>query len=244
MCLVPSLPSRLRLSTLKSIADQSVPVSAICVLTQKAPVNLSFPAKISWVMNEFLGVVDLGSFDYLLRVDDDVDLPVNFVEGNLAGEFDIVGYGPAQLIKVSSFVRLMGGRFNCEHDDGYPIFKFKLCGLKAQASYFVEPNLRRLSGFHQGLQWFVSQGVLHYKYGHDILYELVIVLGKWRQYHPYGLFFLLGYFKALFSGVERFDVGEVLLYQNMRKFRCPSRFLRVFTVEKYRNRMLRLIKFG
>lgn len=241
MCLVPALPGEVRLETLHSIFNQSVPVACTILLTEKVKAKMSFPAKISLVMNGMLENLRLENFDYLLRVDADTVLPVDFVEGNLRG-CAVVGYGPAQLIEVASFIKFMGGRFHPEHDDGYPVFKFLACGLNVKRGYFVEPCIQRVSGRHQGSSWFLSQGELHYKYGYDPVSELAVVVGKWRQYHPYGLFYLVGYFWALVQRKKLFDVGAGVLYRGLNKFKHPSRFLRVFTVEKYKNRLVGLVK--
>ena len=241
LCFIPALPSEISLSTIRSIADQTTSVSAICILTKIAPKTLPFPAKISYVVNEWLKTVRLECFDYLLRVDADTVLPVNFIEVNLVGYPDVVGYGPAQLIKVSSFLKFMGGRFHPDHDDGYVIFKFKALGLNVKTIYTVQPMINRVSGKHRGCGWHVDQGVLHYRYGYDILYEHLIVLGKWGQYHPYGLFFLVGYWKALFSRKVLFDVGVLFRYKLLMNYRYPKRLLKFFKSDKYKVRLVRLI---
>jgi hypothetical protein len=240
ICFVPALPNEIRLNTLHSIASQSIPVSAICLLTKFAPKTLAFPAKISYIVNEWLATVRLEDYDYLLRVDADTVLPANFIEGNLTGDFDVVGYGPAQLIKVSSFIKVMGGRMHPDHDDGYPLVKFKQAGLKAQSTYFVEPVIQRQPGFHQGATYFVGQGELHYRYGYDPVGELLVVFGKYKRYHPFGVFYLVGYFKALLTHKSRFDVAGPILSAGLLKYRNPSRF---FKSNKVKMRIIRGINF-
>lgn len=240
LCLIPALPMELRLETLKSIFGQTVPVTCTVLLTEKIKEHLPFPAKISKVLNNGLTDLRLENYDYLLRVDADTVLPPNFIKDNLKMDYDVLGYGPAQLIKVDSFLKYMGGRMYPSHDDGYPIVKFKQCGLKASSRYFVEPVIQRKPGFHQGTSWFVSQGELQYCYGYDILYEFAIVLYKWRRYHPYGLFYLVGYFKALFERKQRFDVAAPVLAHNSLKYKNPLRFFR-FANKKLRRNILRRV---
>lgn len=242
VCIVPALPNEVRLDTLRSIFFQTVPVSCVIILTEKIKEHLPFPAKISKVMNNMLVNLKIENYDYLLRVDADTVLPLNFIEENLKAQYDVLGFGSAQLIAVPAFRKCMNGLMHPDHDDGYPLFRFPQCGFKATLNYKVEPVFRRRSGLHRGSAWFVSQGELHYRYGYDILYELAIVLGKWKQYHPYGLFFFVGYFKALFQRKKLFDAGEIILRHNLLKYRHPLRFLKIFKEAKYRNKILRVFK--
>jgi hypothetical protein len=226
LCLVPALPSEVRLDTLQSIFNQTIPVVSTILLTEKIMEKMPFPAKISKVINNMLNDLKLENYDYLLRVDADTVLPPNFIEGNLKHNFDVIGYGPAQLIKMSSFQKYMGGRMHPDHDDGYPLVKFAQCGLKSKDTYFIAPNIQRVGGLHHGSSWFISQGELHFRYGYDIFTEIGIVFGKYRKYHPYGVFFLVGFFKALFQRKKRFDVAASILAGHFLKYSHPSRFLK------------------
>ena len=232
LCLIPVLPSELRIETLRSIINQTMPVDCVVLATEKAPSNLEFPAKISWVLNGVLESFRLECFDYVLRVDSDTVLPIDFIEKNIALGCGVVGFGPAQLIKVNVFNECMGGRFHRVHDDGYPLVKFQQCGYKVSRNYAAEPFIQRKPGFHHGYNWFVVQGGLHYRYGYDPIGELLVVLYKWRQYHPYGLFFLVGYFKALLLNKKRFDVAQTILYQHLNKYKHPSRFFKLGRLKK------------
>ena len=225
VCLIPALPSEVRMNTLQSIFNQTVPVSCTILLTQKIEADLPFPAKISKVLNDMLDNLKLENYDYLLRVDADTVLPTNFIEENLKHDFDLLGYGPAQLIKISSFQQCMSGRMHPDHDDGYPLIKFYQSGFKVTTSYFVEPIIHRKSGLHRGSAWFIDQGEMQFRFGYDIFHELSI-FRRWREYHPYGVFFLIGYFKALFQHQSRLDIAEAIMAHNSLKYRHPSRFFK------------------
>jgi hypothetical protein len=226
LCVIPALPSEIKLETLRSIFNQTIPINHTVLLTEKIEEKLLFPAKISRVLNNMFENLKLENYDYILRVDADTVLPLNFVEGNLKQNCEVVGYGPAQLIKVDSFQKCMGGRMHPDHDDGYFFVKYPQCNLSATLKYNVEPVIRRKSGFHQGTSWFLSQGELHFRYGYDLFHECFVVFLKWRNYHPYGIFFLAGYFRALFQRKKRFDVADAILAHNLLKYRHPSRFFR------------------
>jgi hypothetical protein len=234
ICLIPSLPSEVRMETLTSIFNQTVPVVHTILLTERVKDSLSFPAKISLVLNNMLENLKLENYDYLLRVDADTILPPNFIEENIKSCCAVIGYGPAQLIEVKAFLKFMKGRMYPDHDDGYPIVKLKQDGLKTQVTYKVSPIIQRKSGFHQGTKWFIEQGELHFCYGTDVLSEFAVVMFKWKNYHPYGCFFLVGYFKALFQGKSYFDVAPTIIANHLLKFKQP---LRLFRSEKVKRKI-------
>jgi hypothetical protein len=226
-CLIPALPSEVRLATLQSIFSQSVAVDCTVLLTKKAPDKLSFPAKISWVLNDMLDSLKLETFDFLWRLDADTVVPNNFLEATLAMGCDVVGYGPSQLIRVSAFLKCMNGRFHPDHDDGYPLVKFAQCGFKVSDTYVVEPKIIRAPGFHHGASWFLSQGELHYRYGHDVIHEFVDFLFKFRSYHPYGIFIFCGYLRGLLLHRGLFDVAGAIRWGHLGLYRRPKRFLKI-----------------
>lgn len=226
LCIIPALACELRKDTILSIANQTVAVSAIVLLTTKAPDGLAFPAKISWVINDYLAHIKLVDYDYLLRVDADTVLPKDFLEQNLKGGYSVQGYGSAQIIRVKDFIKFMGGRLFTYHDDGYPITKLHQCGCKTTSGYYAtKPVLVRVAGLHHGASWFVSQGELHYQYGCDVLHEMLDAVFKAKSYHPYGVFILFGYFKALFLHRRLFDVAGPIRWRHMALYREPKRFL-------------------
>lgn len=223
--LVPALPSEIRADTLRSIAYQSVAPSCIILLTEKVGGNLAFPAKMSLILNNMLGSLRLESFDYLLRVDADAVLPLNFIEQNIAAGFDVLGEGYAQLIKVSSFVEHCGGRFHPDHDDGYILVKFAQLGLNvSHTGYVVAPVLCREPGYHHGSGWFVAQGELKYRYGWE---PVALFANTFYNLDAYRCFEVIGYFSALFRRLKRFDVSATILHKQLGKYRYPSRFFRV-----------------
>ncbi len=176
---------------------------------------MSFPAKISKVLNNMLEYINIEKFDYILRVDADIILPLDFIEKNITSGQHAIGYGYAQLIEVKSFIKCMGGKFNPEHDDGYIIEKFKFCGVPASWDYVVKPTLKRQMGFHHGSKWFVDQGSLKFMYGWDPIGIGLYVL---KKFSPYSFLEAYGYFCALFKRKKRFDVSTKLVQKNFRKY--------------------------
>jgi hypothetical protein len=225
ICIIPALPSEIRMDTLQSVFNQTIPITHTILLTQKIIENISFPAKISKVINGMLTNIKLENYDYLLRVDADTVLPLNFVEENLKLDMDALGYGYAQIIKITPFIKIMGGKMHPDHDDGYVLAKFRYMNLKASSKgYAVPPTLKRLSGYHHGTSWFISQGELNYMYGDD---PVNVIFTAIYGFNEYALFQVYGYFKAMLTGKKRFDIANIVIYRHMLKFRNPSRFLRL-----------------
>jgi hypothetical protein len=81
------LPNEIEIDTLQSIFSQSIPVTTTLLLTEKVTEKISFPAKISKILNSMIEFVRIEKFDYILRVDADVILPQNFIEKILSLDF-------------------------------------------------------------------------------------------------------------------------------------------------------------
>jgi hypothetical protein len=218
LCLVPSLGDWK--ATVGSVFCQTVEPSLVLVLTERVAGGVRFPAKMSLVLNNGLEGVDLSRFDYVLRVDDDTVLPRNFVEENLRGFPDVVGLGNAMLIRVSSFLRVMGGRFFVEHDDSYVWFKFASLGLLCQ-DYVVKPVLVRGAGCGHGVRYFVERGEFMFQFGYEPFHVLVKVL-----LDRMNLFMLVGYFRALLLRYPKFDVAGYVGWLQVQRFLHPLRSLR------------------
>ncbi len=81
------MPNEIEIDTLQSIFSQSIPVTTTLLLTEKVTEKISFPAKISKILNSMIEFVRIEKFDYILRVDADVILPQNFIEKILSLDF-------------------------------------------------------------------------------------------------------------------------------------------------------------
>jgi len=225
ICIIPALPSELKIDTIQSILNQTTPVTHTVLLTEKINDNIPFPAKISKVINSFLENIKLEKYDYMLRVDADTILPPNFIEENLKKDYDALGYGYAQIIKVPPFIEVLGGKLNKHHDDGYILVKLRYTNYKASSKdYNVAPILKRNSGFHHGSSWFAAQGELNYMYGAD---PVSVLFNTVYSFNKYTIFQIYGYFKALVTHKERFDVAAPVIYRHCLKYRHPLRFFRV-----------------
>lgn len=242
LCILPCLPSELKIETLQSIWKQTVPVTFTVILTEKVRMK-HFPSKMSHILNNGLEHIKLEDFDYILRVDSDITLPENFLEKNLKNDPDACGYGYAQLIKISSFVTHMDGKFNKEHDDSYVLFKFMSENLNVKEKYDVHPVLKRHAGVHHGYGYFINRGKDFYKMG----FEPVHILCHPITCHAFDLFSIIGFFIASFRQIHKFDFADFITYRQLKWVKNPRNMLNLVKsvefnflqlVRKIKNKML------
>ena len=228
LCLVVALPEELNFETLRSVLKQSVPVTEILILTKRmnAP---TFMAKMSTIINSGLEKVKLEEYDYLLRVDADVVLPPNFLEVNLRGFPDVLGFGYAMLIKVKPFLKLMNGKLHRDSDDSYLIYNFMSNGLTFMR-YQINPIENRAVHNHHGYKYFFNQGMLMYRFGYEPVHILANLQNALflRNAGLLCFFYLMGYFKALLTNMVKFKFADYVFRKQTRKFQNPRLLLRFF----------------
>jgi hypothetical protein len=211
---VPCLPEDWKQlpQVLLSIKEQTLPVCQVHVITERG-VGETFPARMSDALNKGLAHFNIGLYDYLLRVDADTVIPPNFVEENLKADPDVAGFGQAMLIRVSSFMKFMGGRFHPDHDDSYIRFKFLAEGLRS-IDCVVPPRMLRSSGKRHGRKYFVDRGFLMYRFGYEPIHvfsKIVIdVSNVWTVY---------GYVTACFLKPSKFEFADWVTHQQFEKLR-------------------------
>jgi hypothetical protein len=210
---VPALPDDLLLETLRSIQLQTVPVNHVLVLSKRGNGG-TFPSRMSEVLNDGLSHVKLADFDYLLRVDGDTFIPLNFLEENLKQNVDVVGYGHAHLIRVAAFLKWMNGKFAAHADDTYLNFKIQSEGGK-WAYWNVKPMMTRGAGKrHVSTRYFVERGKVMWQNGYEPLHVLGSPRWDWRN-----VFAVAGYFAALLARVKRVDCSRFVFWFQIRKLR-------------------------
>jgi len=156
--------------------------------------------------------VNLADYDYLLRLDGQTILPTNFVEYALAQNCDLFGESVhAALIKVSTFLKLMNGKFHPETDEIYMTHKFavqaKTCpsygSLKIQHS---TNETNHSANDHRGT------GILLYKIGYEPFHILLILLRNHTWIH---LLWFQGYLIAMLQRRSKFDFASQLWQYQM-----------------------------
>jgi hypothetical protein len=217
LCVLPMLPSDFSSESVKSVLRQDVPVNQILMILNKGQ-GVTLPAKVSDALNVGLASVDLSSYDFLLRVDSDVVLPVNFLGSSIALGADVVGSGPAHLIRVKPFLDCMGGKFNSVSDDAYLEYKFLEKGYTVK-KWCVKPLIQRSSGKMHSVSYFFDRGMIMYVNGFEPFHALGSFLWDWHN-----LFSVWGYFGAVLRGVPRLDVAPFVFWTQIHKLFGRLRF--------------------
>lgn len=165
--------------------------------------NFQEPAgvRIAKALNDLLSKESIKKYDYLLRVDADVILPLSFLETNLKLDADYVGRaGYAMLLRVSAFIKFFGGRFpEIPAEDSYVGLKLIACGAGVKP-YAIPPILKEKND----VAWWrklIVRGKEAYKLGYEPLHILWLVLHDIKK-----IFILIGYFIALFMRLRRYDI--------------------------------------
>jgi len=82
---------------------------------------------------------------FLLKIDADVAMPLNYLESCLKLRADLVGLGPFMLVKMEPFLKLPSGRWpEVPTDDAYVMMCFKAAGLRIAP--WPEGLLKRKAG--------------------------------------------------------------------------------------------------
>lgn len=169
--------------------------------------------RIATALNRALSMVNLTSYDYLLRVDADTVLPERFIEENLKVNADYVGKaGYAMLLKMSCFLRVFKGQFaEVGAEDTYTGLKLLSQGFSV-LSWALPPKLKRRSGAHHIWRYYFTRGIEMYKLGYEPVHVAEFIRHDIRN-----IFTILGYFTAIAKGVKRYDfAGWVFRVQLIR----------------------------
>ena len=87
--------------------------------------------RVGKAINNVLNNIPLHKYDFLLKVDADIVMPLNYVERCLKLKADLVGLGPFMLVRMEPFLKLLSGRWpEVPTDDAYVMMCFKAAGLR------------------------------------------------------------------------------------------------------------------
>ena len=205
LCVVPSKPEDLKAETVRSVLDQTFPVEMLVLLPKKSKKQTTSDRVVE-VLNDGLSRIRLEDFDYLLRLDGDTTLPSNFLEENLRECADLCGKsGCAMLIKVSTFMRLMNGRFSVLSDDTYLGLKF-LSGGATVKDWKIPARHR--SVVHSGLTDYMFRGYLFYKVGYEPIHVVFQSLIHAKSFTLRDFATVITYFFNVFRHTEKYDVAD------------------------------------
>jgi len=96
--------------TFKSLMRQTLHTDIYSVIGIRD--NSKFAGEIvSKTVNSYLKYIDLSEYDFLLKSDNDIIYPSNFLKTNCRENYDLMGVGAGLLIKVKPFLKYCGGWF-------------------------------------------------------------------------------------------------------------------------------------
>jgi glycosyltransferase involved in cell wall biosynthesis len=166
--------------------------------------------RVGKAINHVLNNIPLHKYDFLLKVDADIVMPLNYVERCLKLEADLVGLGPFMLVRMEPFLKLLGGRWpEVPTDDAYVMMRFKAAGLRI-APWPEGLVIKRKAG--GSWRYYYYRGVYDLKIGFDPIKEFFSVISLILHRKTLLPFFtLFGYFIAIMK-------GEQICYFGKRNF--------------------------
>ena len=194
--------------TVRSLSDQTLVPDIIMEIgyPTKELNSLTCGRLVCYYANKALKRIDLKDYDFLLKTDEDVFYPRNFIETNVETRLDLVGGGSFLWIRVKPFLEVMNGRFipnNFHAGLIYRIYRAK--GYNNISSNYpddmIAPKLVR-GEYQQPVRRFYC-GIDYYRFSQNPLSTLKsLTLTIWRT--PYRFCSLLGFLYAGLRNIQRY----------------------------------------
>lgn len=195
----------------RNLETQTLPPTKI-LLADRTFKDKFVGTRVTRALNEAISSVDLGAFDWIMRVDCDVILPDRWIERSVGSGADVVGRaGYAMLIRMSAFRRLDSGRFPfITKEDSFIVLKLQSLGYRAvphvvPIGFVREPARGSETSVYHGF----FSGVFAYKLGYEPLHAVggFISAAKKRR----NLLFLIsayGYMASVLARPRKWDEDE------------------------------------
>lgn len=215
--------------TLRSLNDQTLKPTEIIVTDKRF--NSPFQGvRIAKAINSTLATVNLDDYDWILRTDDDIVLPSNFLALNSSVEADIVGAGGTIMLKSSALKRLKRWpEFPLE--DSNLLWTSKALGL-TRGKQIVDGKTIRKQGTNYSNRMMIEYGKETWKLGYIIPLIFLYLLNalvtmrdlRWLAWF-YGYVFQM--FKQ--NGSQKYPVWEFVHRSQVEATRM--KFLRLWKPE-------------
>ena len=127
--------------TVESLNNQTLQPKKIIVVSGTRKWSQSTGHIVGVLMNKALKDVNLDNYDWLLKSDDDIFYPPDFLEVNTNTDYDLMGRGAGILIKTKPFQEHMGKWNESDMEDSYPYYVFESKGLRTLISKWVKPAI-------------------------------------------------------------------------------------------------------
>lgn len=225
--------------TIKSINAQEIKVSKILVVVGsrkfyeklcskrtkqiefifvKPDFSKSLGVRLGNAINVALAKVRIEDYDYLLKMDADIVLPIQFLSINLKVEADIIGrFGFCMLLKTSSFMKVLKGKWpELITEDTYIEHFYSSLGYVVTDS-MLPPNIQRQAGARYSWKDQYDRGISWYKMGYEPLHAFVGSFTGFRT-NPRIVYAIFGYTGALIKRSERYVFAAWLFRKQLEQF--------------------------
>jgi len=243
LALIPTLNDD-PIKTVESILKQSVAVSKIIVIvggkelykklmssslerTEYIYVKPDFSQplgkRVGAAINIALVKGNFKEYDYILKVDAEVTLPRDFVEENLREAPDFVGSGGfAMLFKISSFLKVFGGRYpEVMADDTYLSLYLLYKGYTVKR-WRRAPDAAVRKKTHHSHRHHFNTGTEVYRLGYEPVHVLLILRGILQDVFKGRIEIarvlpIFGYFSAALRRIERYEFAPWIFRMQVRR---------------------------
>ena len=159
---------------------------------------------VCYYFNKAITEHNLNDYDYVLKIDEDVKLPLRFLEVNCTSDLDLMGYGRALLIKAHPFLEVMNGKLTPNNIHAGLIHRiYQQKGLPASWHYLLSPLLLRNES--RNLRKFFFSGFDQYVFGDSCTrFFFRVAYGLLKQPFLLGSFF--GYLYAGLTKQQRYTL--------------------------------------
>jgi hypothetical protein len=152
---------------IESLKNQTLKPTKIIIANYRVPTKYSVGQRSAYAFNRAVQNVNLEKYDYLIKLDDDVLLPPNFIEANI-GLADYVGEGRAMVLKIKTFLQIMDGKLKVmQSEDTYLAHSFYWAGAKIRNWNVIPINtISHLDSLtsHRKKYW-IDAGRAQYQFG-------------------------------------------------------------------------------
>ncbi len=153
---------------IESLKSQTLKPKKIIIANYRVPAKYSVGQRSAYAFNRAIRNVNLEEYDYLLKLDDDVILPPNFLEANV-GLADYVGEGRAMILKIKTLLQIMGGNLKVmQCEDTYLLQSYYWLGAKIRYGWNVPPidTISHMESLASHLKkYWIDVGRAQYRFG-------------------------------------------------------------------------------
>jgi len=186
-------------------------VSRIKVVYLKPDMSEYLGIRVAKSLNYALNAVNLKEFDYILKVDADVELPPSFIEKNLEVGGDVVGKcGCALLIRNEIFLSEFNGRFpKVPADDTF--FNLLLMSRnKKVKGWKIKPIMKTVR--KHSWRHYSSRGSEYYKLGYEPLHIFELL-----RFGIENVFLILGYLVSIIKRIDKYEISSWVFQTQLRR---------------------------